>query len=225
MFQASLNAGRARGVLAAPDDLFFVAMEHARTLRACRGHLPRRRSRPDAGGSALTTLRNDVAGLFDQDAVAIAKILSRDVLGVVQRGHRDRRAGEKDRLENRVRRDRSGAPDVHRDLLEHGRRLLGRKLERRGPPRKLRRRPEPLAQGEVVDLDHDAVGVERQRAPLLCPLVAERDDFVDAGAARPVRFDRQSPLGAGRSASSDMRRLRPSASLVPLVGSSPATIS
>ena len=39
-------------------------------------------------------LRDDVAALLDDDRVALADVLARDVLGVVQRRHRDRRAGD-----------------------------------------------------------------------------------------------------------------------------------
>jgi hypothetical protein len=119
--------------------------------------------------NSLHDLGDDVASLLDQDPIALAKILPRDVLGIVQRRHRDGRTRQDDGLENRVRRDRAGAADVHGDFPEDGCRLFRGKLERRGPPGKLRRRPELRAQRQVVYLDHDAVGIERQRAPLLCP--------------------------------------------------------
>ena len=59
---------------------------------------------------------------------------------------------------------------------------------------KLRGRPEPLAQREIVDLDDDAVGVELERPALVGPFLAERDQRVDADAAPPMRLHRQAPL-------------------------------
>ena len=75
-----------------------------------------------------------------------------------------------------------------------GVRLLRGELEGGRPPRKLRRGAEPLAQREIVHLDDDAIGVELEALPFVGPLLAERDDRVDAVAAPPVRFDRESPF-------------------------------
>ena len=71
--------------------------------------------------------------------------------------------------------------------------LLRGELERGRPARKLRRRPQLLAQREVVDLDDDAVGVERESEAAIGPDAAELDDVVDAGAGVEVRLDRQAP--------------------------------
>ena len=58
-------------------------------------------------------------------------------------------------------------------------------------------RPQPLAEREVVHLDHDAVGVELERLALVLPRAAVREQRVDPGAPRPVRLHRQPP-GAQR---------------------------
>ena len=76
-------------------------------------------------------------------------------------------------------------------FLRKRRLLLGRELERDRPARELAGRPEEPALGELIDLDHHAVGIELERAPLLRPFVAEVHQRVDAGAAPPVRFDGQ----------------------------------
>ena len=81
--------------------------------------------------------RDDVARLFDDDRIPLADVLARDVFGVVERRHRDRRPGDEDRFENGIGSVRAGAPDVHRDAQEPGVRLLRRELERRRPARKL----------------------------------------------------------------------------------------
>ena len=73
--------------------------------------------------------------------------------------------------------------------------------------------PSRSPQREVVDLDDDAVGVERRASRRLSAhSCAERDDRVDAVAAPPVRLDRQPPRGERRQrvgmASSAARRRR-----------------
>src|SRR5204863_6101750 len=74
-------------------------------------------------------------------------------------------------------------------------RLLRRELERGGPAWKFGRGSEALAPRQIVDLDHDAVGVEVERAPFVGPFAAELRNLVDARAALPVRLDRQPPRG------------------------------
>ncbi len=146
----------------------------------CHGCAVRRR----AAGSASTTFGMTSPPFSISDAVAFAQVLPRDVLGVVQRRHRDGRSGEQDRLEHRVRRHRAGAADVDVDLPQHRRRLLRRELERGRPARKLRGRAEPLAQREVVDLDR-----RRRR----CRSRAR-------AASRPTRRRRRRPRRCRRSA-------------------------
>ncbi len=154
-----------------------------------------------SGGRRLstgaTTLRDDVAALLDDHGVAVAQVLPGDVFGVVQRRHRDGRAGEKHRLEQRERRHRARPADVDGNPQQPGVGLLRRELERRRPPRKLRRRAEPGAQRELVHLDDDAVGIEAERPAFLGPLLAERDQRVDALALLPVRLDGQAPASHG----------------------------
>ena len=91
-------------------------------------------------------------------------------------------------------------PTLTLDLQQLRRLLLGRELERHRPARELARRAQRLAALDVVQLHHDAVGLEVQRAALLGPLGAERDHLVDSAAAPPVRFHRQAPRPQERSA-------------------------
>ena len=91
------------------------------------------------------TTRGITSPAFSMTTVSpFAEVLARDVLGVVQRRHRDRGSGEEHRLEDRVGRVRAGASDVHLDPQELGVRLLRRELEGGRPARKLRGGPEPL---------------------------------------------------------------------------------
>src|SRR4029453_13065258 len=79
-------------VFTSPDRFLLFAMELAATFRARGRHPPRRRivrppreDWPDDPG-------NDVTGLLDDHPVALADVLARDVVGIVQRRHRARRA-------------------------------------------------------------------------------------------------------------------------------------
>ena len=113
-------------------------------------------------------LGDHVAGLAQDDGVAGADVLALDLVGVVQRGVLDGRAGDLGRLHDAVRRDPAGAPDVDPDLEELGVDLLGRVLERDRPPRRPAGRAEPALQRDVVDLHHDAVDlVGHDRVPVL----------------------------------------------------------
>ena len=146
VLEAPAQPRRARRVLAAPHDLLGVAAQLAPAHRARRRHhpglgiaRPKRQDRRD-------DLRDDVAALFEHDGVAFADVLARDVFRVVQRRHRDGRAGEQDRLELRVRRHRAGPADVDPDVPNLRVRLLRGELERGRPAGKLRRGAEPFAQ-------------------------------------------------------------------------------
>ena len=85
-------------------------------------------------------------GLLDDHRVAFAKVLPGDVLGVVQRRHRDRGARDEDRRQHRVGGIGPGPADVDIDPEQLGVRLLRGKLERRRPAGKLGGRPQSLAQ-------------------------------------------------------------------------------
>ena len=106
-----------------------------------RGHVgrhhPRLRVRRPPAQHRADDARDDVAGLLDDHPVAFADVLARDVVGVVQRRHRDRRAGEEHRLEHRERRHRAGAADVDVDPSQQRRLLLRGELEGDRPAREL----------------------------------------------------------------------------------------
>ena len=162
--------------------------------RARRRHHPRLGTIGGSGIRRSDDARDHVAGLLDDHGLAGANVLADDVVGVVQRRHRDGRSGDDGRLEHRERRGRAGPADVDLDAMQHRDFPLGGKLERGGPPRELRGVSELFAQRRIVQLDHDAVGLERERASSLAPLLAKRDHRVDAVALLPVRLDRQPPL-------------------------------
>src|SRR3546814_2535963 len=68
----------------------------------------------------LDHLGNDVAGALNDDVVALADVLARDLVLVVQGGARDHHAADGDRLQVGDRRQRAGAPDLDGDLLQDG---------------------------------------------------------------------------------------------------------
>ena len=116
-----------------------------------------------------------------------------DLVGVVQRGVRNRGAGEGHRLENGHRGHRAGPTDLDADVPQHGRGLLGRKLVRDGPPGELGGGAQALPKLDPIDLDHDAVGLEVQVVPAVLPARAPGREGVGARAPLPVRLDRHAP--------------------------------
>src|SRR5439155_8165282 len=137
MFEAALQLCRAGRVFASPDSLVRGPMQRAAAPRADGRHHPVLRTLWTLAQDWSDDPRDDVTRLLDDDPVAFTDVLARDVVGVVQRRHRDSRTGDKDRLQHRKWRDGPGAPDVHLDALEKCGLLLGREFERDRPAREL----------------------------------------------------------------------------------------
>ena len=74
-------------------------------------------------------LRNDLAGLLHNDRVADTDILVRDEILIVQRRIRDGRTGKAHGFDDRLRRQHTGAPDLHHNV-DHLRRFLLRRCFR-----------------------------------------------------------------------------------------------
>ena len=201
VLEAAAEPGRARGVIAAPDDLVLVAHQLTAAGAATGGHDPRHRIGRTQAENRRNHARDHIPGFLDHDSVAFPEVLARDVFGVVQRRHRDRRTGEEHRLEDGIGRVRACPSDVDLDLPQLRVRLLRGELEGGGPARKFRSGPEPLSQREVVHLDHHPVGVEIEGLPPVRPSRTEGDDLVDAGTALMVAFHGQTPRRQRRSAS------------------------
>ena len=145
-------------------------------------------------------LGDDLAALLDVYHVARADVQQGHLLGVVQRRTPHGRPGQQHRFEVRHRRYGSRASHLERHAVQPRERLLGLELVGHGPFRGLGRESQLPPYGEVVDLDHHAVGREGQG---MAPLVPMRDVGVDllrsAAYARRVR-DFESPtrgLSAG----------------------------
>ena len=123
-------------------------------------------------------LRDHVAGAQDDHLVAGADVLAREVLLVVQRRHLDRDAADVDGLERGERVQVAELADVPEDLVELRHRRGGRELPRDRPARVAPDDAEAPLQLDVVDLDHDAVDLEVERAAALLPAQALGDDVV-----------------------------------------------
>ena len=137
-------------------------------------------------------LRDDLAGLLDQHAIAAAEAepLRPDpscgptrATTVVPDTSTGSSIGD--------RRDRAGAADVRLEVAQDRRDLARRELVGDRPARKLRRRAERGALREVVDLDDEAVDLVRQLVALVLPLMHRSDQRVPVARRCVVRRDRQ----------------------------------
>ncbi len=193
MFQPSPEPGRTGGVLASPDDFLLVAVQVASARAAGGRHGPGNRT----GGTECEHRGHDagnhVACLLDHHRVPLPQILPREILGVVEGRHRDRGAGDEHRLEHRVRRVRTRAAHVDVDPQQFRVRLLRGELEGGRPAGELGRGAQALAKAQVVDLDHDPVGVEIELQARVGPCAAERDHVLDTGTVLMMRLHRQPP--------------------------------
>ena len=121
-------------------------------------------------------LRDDVAGLLEDDPVADPDVLAPDLVEVVEGRPGDGRAGDLDRRHVGDRRERPGPADVRDDVLDERLDLLRRELEGDRPARRPADHPEARLLVEPVDLDHDPVGLVRERVAGLAPAFGEVDD-------------------------------------------------
>jgi hypothetical protein len=143
-------------------------------------------------------LGDDVARLAHDDGVALADVLARDFVFVVEGGETDRRPADEDGLELCERRRPPGPADAHHDVAQQGRLLLGRELVRGRPSGGLAREAELLALMEVVDLHDRTVDVVAERMPALTHSLAEVVHGVDRVEQLDVVVHRQPELAQPR---------------------------
>ena len=164
------------------------------------GHLPRHRVGRPAAEHRTDDARNDVAGLLDDHGVALADVLARDVVGVVQRGHRDRRAGHEHRLEHGERRHRAGPADVDLDLRSS--RVVfcsAGNLNATAQRGNLLVVPSALRRSTSFSLTTTPSVSKSSVAALLGPLGAERDHLVDARRSAASAIPPAGPTAAAAS--------------------------
>ena len=149
------------------------AYERLAAHRTVRGELPFAGATLALREDGPHDLGNHVSRFADDDGVALADILPRDFVLVVQRGETHGGAADEHGLELRERRGASGAPDAHHDVVKHGGLLFGRELERDRPARRLARETELVALREIVDLHDRAVDLVAERVAIREHALAE----------------------------------------------------
>ena len=165
------------------------ALPHTgQTVGICHGLLP-----SGCGRIAFTTFGMTSPPFSMSTGSPSRRSFARDVLGVVQRRHRDRRSGEKDRLEHGVRRHGARAADVDGNPQELRVACCAGNLNAVAHRGNFAVVPSLRAQREIVDLDDDAVGVEARAC----------------GASRPIPGRTPRPRRSRRSASSAARQAGP----------------
>ena len=138
-------------------------------------------------------LGDHVSGLAQHHGVADEHALALDLAGVVQGGHRDRRAADQHGFHHRVRGDAAGSPDVDPDVQQEGIDLLRRILERDGPPRRARSEAELILMHAIVDLDDRAVDLVLDVVAVLGGVFDEGPDLLQPRAHLRVGAHRQAP--------------------------------
>ena len=165
------GAAGTRSLRAARNGLAHnVRMQRARTLR---GEFIRLGVTQPLFQDHVKNLRNNIAGALDGNGIAFANIQTLYLLLVVQGRVLHHDAADGDRLELGDRGERAGAADLDLDVLDHGRRLLGREFVRDRPARVARYEAEPLLPVDAVDLVDDAVDVVVERRALRLDLTVK----------------------------------------------------
>ena len=139
-------------------------------------------------------LGDDVAGLAQDHEVADEDALAGDLLGVVQGRARDVGSGDQHGIHDAVGGDPAGAPHLDADIEQARVDLLGRELVGGRPAGGPRGGPQGALEGQVVDLDDDAVDLVVEAVSLCSDL---RDPFLDGlapGEQASVGRDGQAPV-------------------------------
>jgi hypothetical protein len=169
-------------------------------LRALRGRDPGAFFPGSALGHRRDDLRDDVPGPHDDHLIALADVLARDVLLVVEGGLADGHAAHDHRLQDRERHQMTGAADIHPDRVQLGDRGRGRELEGDRPAWLPPHDPQLTLRRVVVHLHHHTVDLEVQVLAALLPGMAglhhgsevamQLDVAVDLESARAEPFER-----------------------------------
>ncbi len=138
--------------------------------------------------------RDHVAGAGDDHLVALAHVLARQVLLVVQGRGRDGDAADVHGLEHRERHQVPGPAHVPDDLVELRRHRRRRELPGDRPARLAARDAELPPQAPLVDLDDDAVDLEVELVAALLPPLAARHELVAVLMAGDVAVDAEATL-------------------------------
>ena len=164
VFQMTHKLCGAGCVCAARRSLLLVAEYRRAADRTEFRHDKRGAVRTSRGQIDARKLGDDVARLADEDHIAHADVLRRDVILIVQRCAGNQRARDRDRIKHRIRRQNAGTADADEDIQKLCAFFLRRIFECHRPARRLRGFAEDRARGNRVDLYDRTVDIERQRA-------------------------------------------------------------
>ncbi len=170
MLQEPEQLGRAGGVGTARSGLALRPYHFPAAHRALLRHLELFFLARAPGRDRRDHLRDDVARATYDDVVAFADVLAAHVVLVVQGGVRDGDTTDIHRLQVGDGREHARAPDVHVNVAEARRALVGRELPGDGPAGLVGHRAQYLMVAERIDLHHDAVGLVGEPLALLRPL-------------------------------------------------------
>ena len=145
-------------------------------------------------GNDLDDLRDNLAGLFDDNRVIEADIFAKDFAIVVKRCMADGGAGEQGGLHGRARGELAGLADLPIHFQQLGAGLLGGELVCDAPAWGLAGHAKLVLQVVVIDLDHDPVGRERQVVPQLVKALDPYPGFLCRIDKRLVLMNGHAPL-------------------------------
>ena len=186
------------GVRTTPVDVALLGVDQlGAAARACRRHdeLTQLLLAADAvGDDRPHQLGNDVARFAHHDGVAHENAFALDLVRVVQRGAGHSGPGHVHRVEHGDRRDTARAADLNDDVAQTGVDLLGRILVGDAPARGAGRVAQARLQGQVVDLDDDAVERMLYVVAVFAVVLDHVGDFSEAPDDAVVRRDGDAPL-------------------------------
>ena len=182
-------------VRAAQIDVAFLLLEERRPAGGALG-------RHDEGALGAVArvldggddLGDDVAGLAQDDEVADEHALAGDLLGVVQGRARDVRAGDQHGFHDTVRGDAARAAHLDPDVEQARVDLFGRELVGGRPARGARGRTKGTLEGQVVNLDDDAVDLVDEAVAVRADLGDPLFDSLPAREQARVGRDGQAPV-------------------------------
>jgi len=191
MFDATADAGGAIGIGAAPDDAFGITDGPAGDGRAALGTLAWEVELDLGAGTGFWNDaddgRDDFTGLFDDDDVADADVLSAEFVFVVEGGAADGGTGDEDGFEFGDGGEGAGASHLDGDAEESGLGLFRSELVGHGPARGLAGEAERVAQGDLVELHDRTVGFVAEVGADTVEFVDGLKDFV-GGTGDPQAF-------------------------------------
>ena len=118
-------------------------------------------------------LRDDIPRLEDNHSIATPHIEPSNLVGIVQAGVLHRRASHDDWVEHRYWCGSTCPANANDDIAHDGSGLLGCIFVGHCTTRVLTHHTQAVVESAIVDLDYEAIRIERQITALLAPLLDE----------------------------------------------------